>query len=79
MSDADLFPPATKADVSLEDKITELERELRQRWHVYPRMVKAGHLNQQKADKQILILEAVIEDLYRYKKTIGENNGERQD
>lgn len=61
----DMFPPANKADVTTEEKIKELERELRTRWHVYPRMVKAGNLNQQTADKRILIIESIIEDYQR--------------
>ena len=73
----DMFPAAKTADVTLDDKIKELERELRQRWHVYPRMVTAGNLNQQTADKQILILEAVIEDLLRHKQNIGEKDGDK--
>ncbi len=72
MSDKDMFPAAKTSDVTLEDKITELERELRIRWHVYPRQIEAGNVNKQTADRRILILEAVIEDLYRYRKSAGE-------
>lgn len=69
MSENDeMFPAATTSDVTLEDKIAELERELRTRWHVYPRMVEQGKMNQQDADRKTLILQAVIEDLIRYKK-----------
>jgi hypothetical protein len=78
MNDSDMFPAAKTSDVTLDDKITELERELRTRWHVYPRMVEAQKMNQQTADKQILIIEAIIEDLVRHKKTIGENDAETQ-
>ncbi len=62
----DMFPPATTSDVTLEAKIKELELELRYRWHVYPRMVEDGRMNQQDADRRILVIEAILEDLNRY-------------
>ena len=71
----EMFPPATTADVSLDDKIKELERELSRRWHLYPRLVKDTTMNQQTADRQILIIQAIVDDLYRHKKQIGENHG----
>jgi hypothetical protein len=71
----EMFPPATTADVSLEDKIAELERELARRWHLYPRLVEGATMTQQTADRQILIVQAIVEDLYRHKKSIGENHG----
>lgn len=74
MADSDMFPPATKDDVTTDHKIKELERELRYRWHVYPRMVDAQKMNQQNADKQILIIEAIIEDYQRIRS--GESNDE---
>lgn len=63
----DMFPRPTIADVTLDDKIAELERELRYRWYLYPLWVKAGKMNQQLADKQTLILQAIIDDLNQIK------------
>ena len=68
----DMFPTATTADVTIEEKIAELERELRYRWYVYPLLVKGGKMNQQTADNQKLILQSIIDDLYQKKS--GETN-----
>jgi hypothetical protein len=61
-----MFPAASTSDITDDVKLRELERELRYRWSVYPRWVKAGKMTQQTADKQRLILEAIVED-YRDK------------
>lgn len=44
------------------EKLAELRRELRQRENVYPRLVLSGRLKQEKADRQIAILEAIAAD-----------------
>jgi hypothetical protein len=54
---ADLFP------FTLADEIHEVKRELAQRRRVYPRMVSAGTLRQDKADRQIAVMEAVLRRL----------------
>jgi len=66
MNDGDMFPAPKTSEVSIEDKISEIERELRMRWHVYPRMVEQGKMNQQDADRKTLVLSAILEDLQRY-------------
>lgn len=50
----DLFP------ITIEDEIAELERETKLRRRVYPRWVFVGKLTQEKADRQIAIVESVI-------------------
>ena len=52
-----LFPP------SIEEKIACLERELKWRRRVYPRSVWAKKMSQQKADREIEVMESILEDL----------------
>ena len=59
----DLFPAATTADVRMAAKIAEIEREIKIRQGVYPRWVLAGKLTQELADRRILVLQAILEDL----------------
>jgi hypothetical protein len=47
---------------STKDKIDELERELRQRERVYPRLLSEGKLNPNDARRQIWILQAILAD-----------------
>jgi hypothetical protein len=61
--DADLFPAATPADVSLPDQIACVEREIRMRERVYPRWVAIGKLTQDAADREILCMRAVLATL----------------
>ena len=58
---ADLFP------ITLADEIAEVEREIDMRRVVYPRRVAAGKLAQDKADRQIEILECVLDRLRKAK------------
>lgn len=58
----DMFPQATPADVRLEDKIQELERELAMRRQLYPKWVNTGKIQQPAAHKQIIVLEAILAD-----------------
>ena len=62
MTGPDLFPAGTYKDIRPGDKIPELERELKFRRRVYPRLVGQKKLDPVKADKQILILQAIIAD-----------------
>ncbi len=67
---SDLFPEATIDDVQLDDKIAELERELGMRRTLYPKWVASGKLAQHQAHRQIITLEAILED---YRKLWREN------
>lgn len=60
---ADAFGPPTVEDVSLDDMVRECERELRQRARVYPKMIERGVMRQDQADRQNLVLEAILERL----------------
>jgi hypothetical protein len=53
----DLFGAPATPDIDAQ--IREVKRELGQRAHVYPRLVAAGKLAQQKADQQIATMQAV--------------------
>jgi hypothetical protein len=46
--------------VTTHEMIVELEREIALRRHVYPRWVADKRLSQDKADRQIAVLEAVV-------------------
>lgn len=54
---ADLLP------ITVADQIAELERELKMRRRVYPRHITSGMLTQDKADRQIAVLESAIATL----------------
>jgi hypothetical protein len=54
---AELFP------ISVQEMIREVEREIMLRRRVYPGWVAAKRLSQDKADKQIAIMEAVSREL----------------
>lgn len=53
-------------DVTLEEKLKEVEREIAQRHRVYPRLIARGTLTKERAAQQIRIMSAVAED-YRNK------------
>lgn len=44
------------------EKRREIARELGQREAVYPRLIAAGRLTQQRADRQMALLRAVLAD-----------------
>lgn len=50
------------SDYSDLDKLTEIERELRWRRRVYPRLIAKENLTVEQAHKQVKILEAIAED-----------------
>lgn len=52
-----LFPP------SIDEKVACIEREVRYRERVYPRLVWAKKMSQQKADREIEVMAAILEDL----------------
>lgn len=51
---ADLFP------ITISDQIREVEREIAFRIRVYARMVSDGRLTQEKADRQLAVMRAVL-------------------
>jgi hypothetical protein len=58
---ADLFP------ITIEDQIASVEREINLRRRVYPRWVSEGKMKQDKADREIAVMEAVLETLKKVK------------
>jgi hypothetical protein len=46
--------------VSREEMVAEVEREIRLRRRVYPNFVRTRKLSQQRADRQIEIMEAIV-------------------
>lgn len=60
----DLFGGPRLSDISLQAKIVELERELKKRRYVYPRLVAKRRLDRRTAETRILIIEAILEDYY---------------
>lgn len=55
--------------ITVSDKLKEVEREIGQRRRVYARLIAAGKLTQQKADRQIEIMSAVAAD---YRAQVGQ-------
>ncbi len=49
--------------VSIEEQIAEVEREIKLREHVYPRWVAEKKMRQEKADKCMAAMRAVLETL----------------
>jgi len=64
VANRELFGKPTTSDVSINAKITELERELKLRRHVYPRLIGKGRISKRTANEQYLILQAILEDYY---------------
>lgn len=54
---SDLFP------ITIEDEIQELEREVTLRRRVYPRWMAQGKISKVKADRQIAVMESIINRL----------------
>lgn len=49
--------------VPIQVQIVEVERELRQRARVYPRLISSGQLSQERAESQVRYMEAVLKTL----------------
>jgi hypothetical protein len=49
--------------VSIQEQIGEIDRELRQRARVYPRLISAGQLSPARAEMQVRVMEAVRDTL----------------
>ena len=56
---ADLF---TGDAIPVSEKIEELKHELRQRAHVYPRLVAKKRMTQAKADRRVEVMQAILAD-----------------
>ncbi len=46
--------------VTIDEQINEVKREIAMRNKVYPRWIEAGSMKKSKADFQILVMEAVL-------------------
>ena len=53
--------------ITIEEQIAEVERELKLREHVYPRWVGEKKMRQEKADKCMAAMRAVLETLQSIK------------
>ena len=58
---ADMFADVVTRD----EKIAELTREIAMREQVYPRRVAEKKMTQAKADRQIAVMRAILEDVRR--------------
>lgn len=58
-----LFPPGA-LPIPLEVQIAEVEQELKMRRRVYPVRVRDGRMTQQRMDRQIEVMQAVLATLY---------------
>lgn len=70
----DMFGAVTPADVSFEDALACVDRELKMRRQVYPRWVASGKLTQAAADAEVLKMRAVRVGLIKleaYQQTVG--------
>ena len=56
---------------SLDEQIAEVNRELALRANVYPKMIEAGRLTKQKAERQTLLLRAALGTLMAAKAQAG--------
>lgn len=65
MTDKDLFGGPRVEDVTLAQQIECVERELEQRTRVYPRMIAKGTMTRVQADREKLVMQAVLDTLNR--------------
>ena len=54
--------------ITIEDQIKAVEREIGMRRRVYPNWVASKRMSQEKADKEIAAMEAVLETLKKVQK-----------
>lgn len=54
--------------ITIEDQIKAVEREIGMRRRVYPNWVASKRMSQEKADKEITAMEAVLETLKQVQK-----------
>lgn len=48
------------SDITAADKLACVNRELAMRRNVYPKFVSSGRMSQQKADREIAVMEAIV-------------------
>jgi len=65
MTTGDLFGAPTVDDVSLEDQLACVERELAMRRQAYPRWVASDRMSPEQAGRELLCMEAVLATLQR--------------
>jgi hypothetical protein len=53
------------SSITIQDKLACVVRELGYRQHVYPRLIASKKLSQSQADRQIAVMEAIVEDYRR--------------
>ena len=63
MSGKDMFDAPNYRDIRLKDMLAEVDRELKMRQRVYPRLVDQGKLDPVTADRQLLTMAAIRERL----------------
>lgn len=56
-------PPLVSRDITINDQIKEVKRELKMRERAYPRYIESGKLAADRADYQIKVLTKVLETL----------------
>ena len=59
-----MIDPPRHANIDIEDQLDCIRREIEKRKEVYPRLVAAGKLSQQKADQEIDLMRAVLVTLF---------------
>ncbi len=45
------------------DKVAELEREIKARWQVYPRLVSAGKISQRQMNHRVAVMIAIRDEI----------------
>jgi hypothetical protein len=55
-----MITPPRHHDIDIEDQMACVRREINKRKEVYPRLVAAGKLSQQKADQESDLMRAVL-------------------
>jgi hypothetical protein len=48
--------------ITTEDKLNCIQRELRLRQRVYPRLINNGKMSEQQAEHELLVMQAVLQD-----------------
>ncbi len=61
----ELLDPPAADDIQTFQKVLELERELKMRRQVYPRLIAKHRISKDEADRRILIHESILEDYKR--------------